>query len=58
MLIITLLTAIMEAFGKRIPDWFWIVYAVLVVLIAVGIMILSNTICKIKRKYRKQKEKL
>lgn len=48
MLIITLLTAIMEAFGKRIPDWFWIVYAVLVVLIAVGIMILSNTICKIK----------
>ena len=38
----------MEAFGKRIPDWFWIVYAVLVVLIAVGIMILSNTICKIK----------
>lgn len=48
MLIITLLTAIMEVFGEKIPDWFWIVYAVLVVLIAVGIMILSNTICKIK----------
>lgn len=48
MLIITLLTAIMEAFGKKISGWFWIVYAVLVVLIAAGIMILSNTICKIK----------
>lgn len=48
MLIITLLTAILEVFGEKIPDWFWIVYAVLVVLIAVGIMILSNTICKIK----------
>lgn len=48
MLIITLLTAILEVFGEKIPDWFWIVYAVLVVLIAVGIMILSNIICKIK----------
>lgn len=48
MLIITLLTAIMEVFGEKIPDWFCIVYATLVVLIAVGIMILSNTICKIK----------
>lgn len=48
MLVITILTAILETFGEKIPDWFWIVYAVLVVLIAVGIMILSNTICKIK----------
>lgn len=48
MLIITLLTAIMEVFGEKIPDWFWIVYATLVVLIAVGIIILSNTSCKIK----------
>ena len=48
MLVITVLTAVLEAFGKRIPDWFWILYAVLVILIAVGIMILSNTICKIK----------
>ena len=48
MLVITVLTAVLETFGEKIPDWFWTLYAVLVIFIAVGIMILSNTICKIK----------
>ena len=48
MLVITVLTVVLETFGEKIPDWFWTLYAVLVIFIAVGIMILSNTICKIK----------
>lgn len=57
MLVITILTAILETFGEKIPDWFWIFYAVLVILIAVGIMILSNTICKIKENIGSKKKR-
>lgn len=56
MLVITILTAILEVFGEKIPSWFWILYAVLVILIAVGIMILSNTICKIKENTESKKK--